>query len=68
MGNNEFVKYQTSPVIFGGAGTDVQHSFFQMLHQGTSFVPCDFIVPAISHNTLISRNINIAPTIHLRNL
>ena len=48
--NNRFVKYQTSPVIFGGAGTDVQHSFFQMLHQGTSFVPCDFIVPAISHN------------------
>ena len=48
--NNQFVKYQTSPVIFGGAGTDVQHSFFQMLHQGTSFVPCDFIVPAISHN------------------
>lgn len=50
--NNEFVKYQTSPVIFGGAGTDVQHSFFQMLHQGTSFVPCDFIVPAISHNEI----------------
>ena len=50
--DNEFVKYQTSPVIFGGAGTDVQHSFFQMLHQGTSFVPCDFIVPAISHNEI----------------
>ncbi len=50
--NNEFIRYQTSPVIFGGAGTDVQHSFFQMLHQGTSFVPCDFIVPAISHNEI----------------
>ena len=50
--NNEFVKYQTSPVIFGGSGTDVQHSFFQMLHQGTSFIPCDFIVPAISHNEM----------------
>ena len=50
--NNRFIKYQTSPVIFGGAGTDVQHSFFQMLHQGTSFVPCDFIIPAISHNEM----------------
>ncbi|MBR1949030.1 MAG: glucose-6-phosphate isomerase [Alphaproteobacteria bacterium] len=50
--NNKFIKYQTSPVIFGGAGTDVQHSFFQMLHQGTSFIPCDFIIPAISHNEI----------------
>ena len=50
--NNKVVKYQTSPVIFGGAGTDVQHSFFQMIHQGTSFVPCDFIIPAISHNEI----------------
>lgn len=52
--NNEekFVKYNTSPVLFGGAGTDVQHSFFQMIHQGTSIVPCDFIIPAISHNEI----------------
>lgn len=53
---NNFINYQTSPVIFGGAGTDVQHSFFQMLHQGTSFVPCDFIVPAISHNEIGSHH------------
>ena len=44
------VKYSTGPVIFGGAGTDVQHSFFQLVHQGTEMVPCDFLVPAISHN------------------
>ena len=50
--DNKFVRYQTAPVIFGGAGTDVQHSFFQMIHQGTSMVPCDFIVPAISHNEI----------------
>ena len=50
--NNHFIKYQTSPVIFGGAGTDVQHSFFQMMHQGTSFIPCDFIASAISHNEI----------------
>jgi glucose-6-phosphate isomerase len=41
LGNK--IKYQTSPVVFGGVGTDVQHSFFQMLHQGTQNIPCDFI-------------------------
>lgn len=48
--NDKRAKYTTSPVLFGGAGTDVQHSFFQMIHQGTSIVPIDFIIPAISHN------------------
>ncbi len=47
---DEYVRYCTSPVVFGGAGTDVQHSFFQLIHQGTSVIPCDIIVPAISHN------------------
>ena len=47
---NKKVNYDTGPVIFGGAGTDVQHSFFQLIHQGTAPVPCDFIIPAISHN------------------
>lgn len=50
--NNNFVKYATGPVLFGGAGTNVQHSFFQLLHQGTEMVPVDFIVPAISHNEI----------------
>lgn len=50
--DNKYIKYATAPVLFGGAGTDVQHSFFQMMHQGTSVVPCDFIVPAISHNEI----------------
>ncbi len=50
--NNKFVKYATGPVLFGGAGTDVQHSFFQLLHQGTQIVPLDLIVPAISHNEI----------------
>ena len=50
--NNEYVKYATGPVLFGGAGTNVQHSFFQLLHQGTEMVPTDFIIPAISHNEL----------------
>ena len=46
------VDYATSAVVFGGAGTNVQHSFFQMLHQGTQIVPIDFIIPAISHNRI----------------
>lgn len=50
--NNKFVQYATGPVLFGGAGTDVQHSFFQLLHQGTGIIPLDFIVPAISHNEI----------------
>lgn len=48
--DNERVKYVTGPVLFGGAGTNVQHSFFQLIHQGTTVIPCDFIIPAISHN------------------
>lgn len=46
----EFLSYQTAPVIFGTAGTDCQHSFFQMVHQGTSVVPCDFIAAITPHH------------------
>ena len=50
--DGDYINYSTSPVVFGGAGTDVQHSFFQLLHQGTNIIPCDIIVPAISHNEI----------------
>lgn len=50
--NGKVVNYSTGPVVFGGAGTNVQHSFFQLIHQGTDMVPCDFIIPAISHNEI----------------
>lgn len=50
--NGEYVKYATGPVLFGGAGTNVQHSFFQLIHQGTEIVPVDFVIPAISHNEI----------------
>jgi len=46
------VTYRTSPILWGGIGTDCQHSFFQLLHQGTHLVPVDFLAPAISHNPL----------------
>ncbi len=46
------VDYSTGPVIWGAAGTDGQHAFFQLIHQGTQIIPCDFIVPIHSHNEL----------------
>lgn len=52
LDGNHITKYQTSAAVFGGAGTNVQHSFFQMLHQGTQIIPLDFIIPANSHNAL----------------
>lgn len=48
--NGNEVKYQTGPVIWGESGTNGQHSFYQLIHQGTRLIPCDFIAPAVSHN------------------
>ena len=47
-----FVDYQTGPIIWGEAGTNGQHSFHQLLHQGTRMVPVDFIAPLKSHNAV----------------
>ena len=44
------VTYQTGPVIWGEPGTNGQHAFYQLIHQGTKLIPCDFIAPALSHN------------------
>jgi glucose-6-phosphate isomerase len=44
------VRYQTGPIIWGEPGTNGQHAFYQLIHQGTKLVPCDFIAPAVSHN------------------
>ena len=46
------VGYKTGPIIWGAAGTNGQHAYFQLLHQGTRLVPCDFIAPAQSQNEL----------------
>jgi len=46
------VKHETGPVIWGEPGTNGQHAFYQLIHQGTKSIPCDFIVPAQSHNPL----------------
>jgi len=50
--NGEAIEYSTGPVIWGEPGTNGQHAFFQLLHQGTPFIPCDFIAPAQSHNPI----------------
>ncbi|RMW91385.1 glucose-6-phosphate isomerase [Aggregatibacter aphrophilus] len=44
--------YQTGPIIWGEPGTNGQHAFYQLIHQGISLIPCDFIAPAQSHNPL----------------
>jgi len=44
------VKYTTGPILFGEPATNAQHSFFQLLHQGTKLIPADFIMAAESHN------------------
>ena len=50
--NGEKVNYSTGPVIWGEPGTNGQHAFYQLIHQGTQLIPCDFIAPAITHNPI----------------
>ncbi|SKC03380.1 glucose-6-phosphate isomerase [Sphingobacterium nematocida] len=50
--NGNRVEYQTGPIIWGEPGTNGQHAFYQLIHQGTKLIPCDFIAPAISHNPI----------------
>jgi glucose-6-phosphate isomerase len=46
------VRWQTGPIVWGEPGTNGQHAFYQLIHQGTKLIPCDFIAPAVSHNPL----------------
>ena len=48
--NGKKVDYQTGPIIWGEPGTNGQHAFYQLIHQGTKLIPCDFIAAAINHN------------------
>ena len=48
--NGNAVDYQTGPIIWGEPGTNGQHAFYQLIHQGTKLIPCDFLAPAITHN------------------
>jgi glucose-6-phosphate isomerase len=50
--NGEPAGYSTGPIIWGEPGTNGQHAFYQLIHQGTLLIPCDFIVPAQTHNPI----------------
>jgi glucose-6-phosphate isomerase len=50
--NGKKVTYQTGPIIWGEPGTNGQHAFYQLIHQGTRLIPCDFIAAAVSHNPI----------------
>ncbi len=53
------VPYQTGPVIWGEPGTNGQHAFYQLIHQGTKLIPCDFLAPAISHNPIGDHHVKL---------
>ena len=50
--NGNEVTYSTGPVIWGEPGTNGQHAFYQLIHQGTPFIPCDFIATVLTHNPM----------------
>lgn len=50
--DGKVVTHQTGPIIWGEPGTNGQHAFYQLIHQGTKLIPCDFIAPAQTHNPL----------------
>src|SRR5690606_23362340 len=50
--NGARVESQTAPIIWGEPGTTGQQAFYQLIHQGTKLIPCDFIAPAVSQNPI----------------
>jgi glucose-6-phosphate isomerase len=46
------VAWQTGPAVWGEPGTNGQHAFYQLIHQGTKLIPCDFLAPAMSQNPI----------------
>jgi len=57
--NAEKANHQTGPIVWGEPGTNGQHAFYQLIHQGSKIVPCDFIAPAISHNNLTDHHLKL---------
>jgi len=57
--NGENVTYNTGPIIWGEPGTNGQHAFYQLIHQGTHLIPCDFIAPALSHNPIGDHHVKL---------
>ncbi|BES99885.1 unnamed protein product [Nesidiocoris tenuis] len=50
--SGDVVDYSTGPIVWGEPGTNGQHAFYQLIHQGTRLIPCDFIIPAVSQNPI----------------
>ncbi len=48
--NGKSVNYTTGPIVWGEPGTNGQHAFYQLIHQGTRLIPCDFIAPVETQN------------------
>jgi glucose-6-phosphate isomerase len=57
--NGNAVLYQTGPVIWGEPGTNGQHAFYQLIHQGTKLIPCDFIAPVDSQNPVGDHHVKL---------
>ena len=57
--NGSETNYATGPVIWGEPGTNGQHAFYQLIHQGTLLIPCDFIAPAITHNPVGDHHVKL---------
>lgn len=57
--NGNKVDYETGPIIWGEPGTNGQHAFYQLIHQGTKIIPCDFIAPARSHNAIGDHHVKL---------
>jgi len=53
------VSWQTGPIVWGGVGTNSQHAFYQLLHQGTKLIPCDFIIPINKVNKFKQHNVQL---------
>lgn len=57
--NGQAVSYETGPIVWGEPGTNGQHAFYQLIHQGTRIIPADFIAPAISHNPIGDHHVKL---------
>lgn len=57
--NGHPVAWSTGPVVWGEPGTNGQHAFYQLIHQGSVLIPCDFIAPAISHNPIGDHHVKL---------
>jgi len=57
--NGKIVAYETGPVVWGEPGTNGQHAFYQLIHQGTKLIPCDFIGFCRSHNPVGDHHVKL---------